>query len=97
MPPRKPAPADLPIKVSISMPASVYQIIRAHHYATRIPIGRICSDAALREIAQHNQHPPAPPAPPVSSAECRAAVLDCLDDIATTMLRRHAEPEPANG
>ncbi len=51
--PRTP-PSDPTIKVSVMMPASVYQRLREHADETGSSISEVCRDAALRTIAEFN-------------------------------------------
>ena len=46
--------SDPTIKVSVSLPASVYQRMREHADETGSNISELCREAALRTIAEFN-------------------------------------------
>lgn len=47
----RPAPSDPSIRISVDMPASVYQRLREHADASGSSISRLCREGALRELA----------------------------------------------
>jgi hypothetical protein len=57
MPPRP--SSDPRIKVTVFMPASVYQRLREHAERTRSTMSRVCREGALRALADAEPRPPA--------------------------------------